>query len=301
MAESAKQKTGLGKGLSTLLGDVQDMKAGAAGQPETLVPIEKVRPNPLQPRTGFDEAELEELTESVRGKGIIQPLIVRPDPENPDGYMIVAGERRWRAAQRARLHEIPVVSRNLSDSECLEIGLIENIQRSDLNPMEEARAYRQLMEKFGHTQERLSEVIGKSRSFIANRLRLLNLPEDVQTHVRAGQLSAGHARALAAAPDPSALAQKAVNLRLSVRQAEELVKKAAERPKDGGGARRPRKDANTRVLEAALSAALKASVRIDLSGKDGSGRVVVGFSDLDQLQDICSLLRRAGINPGPAA
>ncbi len=299
MAAGGKQKPSLGRGLSTLLGDVRTPGADSGRLPEQTVPIERVRPNPLQPRTDFDDDQLRELTDSVREKGILQPLIVRPDPENADGFMIVAGERRWRAAQGARLHEIPVISRDLSDSECLEIGLIENIQRSDLNPIEEARAYRQLMDKFGHTQERLSAVIGKSRSFIANRLRLLNLPEEVRSLVRSGLLSAGHARALAAASDPGALARKAVNLRLSVRQTEELVKKTLETPPPDAGARRPGKDPGTRVLEAALSAALKTTVKIEMSGKGGAGRMLVGYSDLDQLQSLCSLLRRAGIDSDP--
>ncbi len=300
MAVSGPQKPNLGRGLSTLLGDLQPQAGDLEAVSEQLVPIEKLRPNPMQPRTDFDQDKLEELTNSIREKGILQPLIVRPDPENPAGWMIVAGERRWRAAQKARLHDIPVVSRDLSDAECLEIGLIENIQRSDLNPMEEARAYRQLMDRFSHTQENLSVVIGKSRSFIANRLRLLNLPEDVQQRVRAHELSAGHARALGVAPNPSRLAQKVVNLNLSVRQTEELVRKAIENPgPDDSSPRRVRKDANTRILEAALSASLKTAVRIEMAGKGGSGRVVLKYTDLDQLETLCNRLRRAGISPEP--
>ena len=293
MAAAGKEKTSLGRGLATLLGDAHQYTrttGSAAGQ---TVPVDKLRPNPMQPRRDFDTRSLEELTESVREKGIIQPLIIRPDPERDGGYMIVAGERRWRAAQQAQLHDIPVVIRELSDTESLEYALVENIQRSDLNPMEEALAYRQLIDRFGHTQEKLSAAVGKSRSFIANLLRLLNLPEDVQQLVRDGRLTAGHARALVVAEDPSAIAQTAVNLSLSVRQTEELVKRSATGGTDAGGGKN-RKDANTRVLEASLSAALRAKVSIDLSRKGESGRVVVGFKNLEHLDELCAALRKAG-------
>lgn len=301
MAAGNQQKSNLGRGLSTLLGELGAENLGSSKRAlEQMVPIEFIRPNPLQPRTEFDEDQLAELTESVSEKGILQPLILRPDPENPKGYMIVAGERRWRAAQRVQLHEIPAVIKELTDSECLEVGLIENIQRSDLNPMEEALAYRQLMQKFGHTQERLSAVVGKSRSFIANRLRLLNLPDKVKKHVRSGKLSAGHARALVSATEPSAIADQIVNLDLSVRQAEVLAKKSQDKTsKSGIPVQRRRKDANTRLLEASMSAALDAKVAINLSAQSGSsGRLVVEFKDLDQLQEIYNLIRRAGANRG---
>lgn len=296
MAKGGKPKASLGKGLTTLLSDLSVQDAGSTPPLDQLVPIEMIRANPLQPRREFNKNEQDELTESVKTIGIIQPLILRRDPDNQNAYMIVAGERRWRAAQRANLHEVPAVIRELSDNECLEVGLIENIQRSDLNPIEEASAFLQLVEKFGHTQERISDLIGKSRSFIANRMRLLHLPDDVQDHVRAGRLSAGHGIALAAGEDPSNLAQKTVDLHLSVKQAEELVKREKEKDNQSSTHTRPRKDANTRVLESALSAALKTKVKINLSGKKGAGSVVLGFADLDQLQNICDLLRRNSLD-----
>lgn len=293
MAATAKDRTGLGRGLATLLGDAHQDSGHAAGAADQTLPIDRLRPNPMQPRRDFDPQALEELTESVREKGVIQPLIVRPDPERGGGFMIVAGERRWRAAQQAQLHDIPVVIREMSDAESLECALVENIQRSDLNPMEEALAYRQLTDRFGHTQEKLSAVIGKSRSFIANLLRLLNLPEDVQQLVRDGRLTVGHARALVIAADPSAIAQTVINLSLSVRQTEELVKRSRAGGTGPGGGNK-RKDANTRTLEASLSAALRAKVSIDLARKGESGRVVVGFRDLEHLDELCAALQKAG-------
>ena len=302
MSADKKPKSNLGRGLSTLLGDFGTGNLDPSQpRPEQAVPIELIRPNPSQPRVKFDEDELAELAISVREKGIIQPLILRPDPENPEGYMIVAGERRWRAAQQVQLHEIPAVIRDVSDRECLEIGVIENIQRSDLNPLEEAQAYRQLMEKFDYTQEKLSSVMGKSRSFIANRLRLLNLPDDVKGYVRSGQLSAAHARTLAAATDPSALANKVVNLDLSVRQTELLTRKSHDKSTTENS--QPQgKDIHTRQMEASLSAALATRVTINRSIKGGevssAGRLIVEFKDLEQLDEINDLIRRAGTHRG---
>ncbi len=257
------------------------------------VPIEKLSPNPDQPRRGFDEDDLQDLAASIREKGIIQPLIVRPMGEG--AYQIVAGERRWRAAQIAQLHEVPVLVRDLDDTEVLEIAIIENIQRADLNPLEEALGFRQLMDRFGHTQEKLSQALGKSRSHIANLLRLLALPEDVQDLVREGKLSAGHARALVTADNPSELAQKVVRDGLSVRATEALVKNRARA--DSGGAtgarrRKTEKDADTRALEADLSANLGMKVSIE-HGKGGeSGRVVITYESLDQLDELCGRLTR---------
>jgi ParB family chromosome partitioning protein len=216
---SNKQKSrGLGRGLSALMADVAADQAvatdAAPRRADILVPIEQVRPNPDQPRRTFTEDELKDLAQSIREKGIIQPLIVR---RKDDSYEIVAGERRWRAAQIAKLHELPVILRDYDDTEVLEVAIIENIQRTDLNPVEEAAGYRQLMDKFGHTQEKLSEVLGKSRSYIANLIRLLNLPDDVQDMLTAGKRSAGHARALITAETPSVLAARVVAEGLSVR------------------------------------------------------------------------------------
>ncbi|MBT8458741.1 MAG: ParB/RepB/Spo0J family partition protein, partial [Boseongicola sp.] len=200
MAQAKQERRGLGRGLSALMADVDTAppqeSASALRRAETFIAVDRIRPNPDQPRRTFTEAALAELTSSVREKGIIQPLILRRDPSDADGFEIVAGERRWRAAQRAQLHEVPAIVRELDDTEVLELAIIENIQRADLNAIEEAAGYRQLMDRFGHTQEKLAEALGKSRSYIANLLRLLSLPEIVMEYVRSGELSAGHARAL---------------------------------------------------------------------------------------------------------
>lgn len=215
MTKKTERKS-LGRGLSALLADVNlddgnTSNNEAVQRPsETELPIERVYANPDQPRRTFTEKDLEDLTASVATKGVIQPLIVRPDPNNQDGYQIVAGERRWRAAQRAKLHNIPVLIRDLTDTEVLELAIIENIQRADLNAVEEAMGYRQLMDKFGHTQEKMAEALGKSRSHIANLLRLLNLPPEVLEYLQDGRISAGHARALVPAEDPVALAREII-------------------------------------------------------------------------------------------
>ena len=246
------ERKGLGRGLSALLADVATVdeaprpEAGAgtaAGVGRNVVPIDRIRANPDQPRRAFDEKELQDLAASIREKGVIQPLILRPHPVEAGQYEIVAGERRWRAAQMAAVHELPAVVRELSDTEVLELAIIENIQRADLNPLEEAHGYRQLMDRFGHTQERLAEALGKSRSHIANLLRLLTLPEPVLELVRAGKLTAGHARALVTASHPEALARKVVEGDLSVRQTEQLARAVAPVPGAGASgrpARRPR-------------------------------------------------------------
>ncbi len=292
---NGNERKHLGRGLSSLLGDRESETANpspAGNQYGHLAPIEMLRSNPQQPRRDFDPDELAELAASIKSSGIIQPILVRPDQEHGGHYVIVAGERRWRAAQLVQLHEVPIVVRDLSDSESLEIALIENIQRQDLNPMEEARAYRLLMDQFGHTQEQLSDSLGKSRSAIANLLRLLTLPEEVQEMVRTGQLSSGHARALVGSEDPAGLARQVVNLHLSVRQTEGLVRKAGERAAEPVARRT--KDADTRVLESGLSAALGTKVTLDLSRSGDSGRIVVKFKDLGQLDQLCNLINRAG-------
>ena len=290
MSDKRNERRGLGRGLSALMADV-----GVAGadepprprRPDLSVPVESLAPNPDQPRRDFDAAALEELAASIREKGIIQPLIVRPRGES--GYEIVAGERRWRAAQLAQLHEVPVLVREFSDTEVLEIAIIENIQRADLNPVEEAMGYRQLMERFGHTQERLAEALSKSRSHIANLLRLLTLPDEVQLHMREGRLSAGHARALITTPDPAALARQVIAKGLSVRETEALARKAAAPKSDRPATPRVEKDADTKVLEQDLSAALGMSVSIDHRGHDG-GVVTIRYRDLDQLDRLCQHL-----------
>jgi ParB family chromosome partitioning protein len=287
-------RRGLGRGLSALMADVH--LAGPDQGPSTrraelLLPIEKLEPNPQQPRLDFRQDELDSLADSIRQKGVIQPLIVRRKLGR-DVYEIVAGERRWRAAQLAQLHEIPVVVRDLDDAEVLEIAIIENIQRSDLNAIEEALGFRQLMTRFGHTQEKLAEALSRSRSHVANLLRLLTLPADVQDMVRDGKLSAGHARALIGHPKAFELAARIAERGLSVRDTEKLVKaEAATKPESKA---RPvtEKDADTRALEADLSANLRLKVTIDhRAGSDG-GQLAIRYDTLDDLDMLCRMLSR---------
>lgn len=298
MADNKIKKRGLGRGLSALMADVAPDAEGAAPNsgsvPEQFVPIERISPNPNQPRRRFSEGALSDLAASIREKGILQPLIVRRRGEG--AYEIVAGERRWRAAQLAKLHELPVLVRDFDDIEVLEVAIIENIQRADLNAIEEAAGYKQLIDKFGHTQEKMAEALGKSRSHIANLMRLLQLPEDVLDMVREGQLSAGHARALIMAASPSSLAGLIVKEGLSVRQAEKLVKKSNQQANGGeaGGKRKiqtkPAKDADTKALEGDLSAALKMKVQVNHQPDQDAGQVVITYDSLDDLDEICRLL-----------
>ncbi|PRX37176.1 chromosome partitioning protein, ParB family [Meinhardsimonia xiamenensis] len=297
MNDRKPERRGLGRGLSALIGDVTPNEMvqtpeGPAPKPEQFIPIEKIHPNPDQPRRSFSEEALAELGRSIKEKGIIQPLILRRSKRNPGEYEIVAGERRWRAAQLAQLHEVPAIIRDLDDSEVLEVAIIENIQRADLNPIEEAWGYRQLMERFGHTQEQIAEALGKSRSHVANMLRLLQLPEEVQQMVREGKLSSGHARALITTDNPLELARQVVTKGLSVRETEKLAKTAkGEEPTQQKKPRvKAEKDADTRALEADLSANLGMSVSIEHGGDDGSGRMVIRYRSLDQLDTLCALL-----------
>lgn len=295
MASAKDRKRGLGRGLSALMSDVAETEAVASAGPsaaEKLVPIEQIAPNPDQPRKRFADDDLTDLTNSIREKGIIQPLIVRSVGQ--DKFEIVAGERRWRAAQKAQLHELPVIVRDFTDVEVLEVAIIENIQRADLNPIEEAAGYRQLMDRFGHTQEKMAEALGKSRSHIANLLRLLNLPDQVLDMVRKGDLSAGHARTLVPAEDPVKLAQQIVKGGLSVRAAEALVKKEGAaletKASDKSAGREKEKDADTKALEGDLSANL--GMKVSLSHKPGqeSGQLVVQYKSLEELDELCRLL-----------
>ncbi|MDI9349508.1 MAG: ParB/RepB/Spo0J family partition protein [Candidatus Symbiobacter sp.] len=227
------RKRGLGRGLSSLLGEDDAAPVSVSPQAISRLPIDLLLPNPWQPRQVFNPEAMESLVASVRERGVIQPILVRASQDQPGHYQIIAGERRWRAAQAAKLHEIPVVVRQLSDSEALELALIENIQRSDLSPLEEAKAYRRLMDEFHHTQEILAQSLGKSRSHIANSLRLLSLPESVQKLIEQGKLSSGHARALITAPDPVLLAEQVIALDLSVRETEKLAQQAkGKSPRD---------------------------------------------------------------------
>jgi len=302
MAKKPQERRGLGRGLSALMADVNlDSPAPGAAQGggeiarrgEIAVPIESLAPNPEQPRRDFAQENLDELAASIREKGVIQPLIVRRDPAGGPGYQIVAGERRWRAAQMAQLHMVPVLVRELDDTEVLEVAIIENIQRADLNAVEEATAYRQLMERFGHTQEALARALGKSRSHIANVLRLLNLPGEVLVMLREGRLTAGHARAMVTAPDPAALARQVVAKGLSVRETERLARASDAGPKPRGGpaARRaPEKDADTRALEADLSASLGMKVALEHGSAGEGGQMVIRYTSLDDLDELCRRL-----------
>lgn len=294
MAEK-KERRGLGRGLSALMADVvAEPEVGAEGEEVTprradrILSVDQIAPNPDQPRRTFAKEALEELSNSIAEKGIIQPLIVRPDPTQADMFQIVAGERRWRAAQMAQLHEVPVLIRELDDTEVLEIAIIENIQRADLNPVEEAAGYQQLMERFGHTQEKLAEALGKSRSHIANLMRLLSLPETVLEMLREGQLSAGHARALITSGDAEALARQVVAKGLSVRETEKLVKKPKAEPKAKPSS--AEKDADTKALELDLSAGLGMKVRINHRPNSEKGELVLSYETLEQLDDICRRL-----------
>lgn len=290
MANTTKHQRGLGRGLSALMADIEPAvtetaQRASAGRTETFIPIEKIYPNPDQPRRHFDVDDLNGLAESIRSKGIIQPLVVRAHPRKLGEFEIVAGERRWRASQMAQLHDLPVVVREFSDTDVLEIAIIENIQRADLNPIEEAIGYRQLMDKFDHTQEKMAVALGKSRSHIANTLRLLALPEDVQVLVETGKLSSGHARALITASNASELAQIVVTRGLSVRQIEKLVREPKIPKKDWPAV--PGKDADTRALEGDLSAALNMGVSIAHNPGQEGGSVTIHYKDLEQLDELC--------------
>ena len=292
--EKKTERRALGRGLSALMADVSldpsRIAPAQAARGEMLVPVARLIPNPDQPRRTFDPEALEELAASLRQKGVIQPLIVREIPGS-EQFEIVAGERRWRAAQIAQLHDLPVIVRAFSDSEVLEIAIIENIQRADLNAIEEALAYRQLMDRHGHTQEKIAEALSRSRSHIANLLRLLTLPEDVQVLVREGKISSGHARALITHSNASELARQIVARGLSVRAVEDLVRKALTQ---GKTQKQPAKtyegDADTRALEADVAASLKMGVRIDHRAGDEAGRLIVSYQTLDDLDRLCRLL-----------
>jgi ParB family chromosome partitioning protein len=302
MAQPPKKTSkprGLGRGLSALMADIPtepEASAAASGAryADLIVPIEKVVPNPDQPRRQFVQDDLDDLTNSIREKGVIQPLIVRPSPHIEGSFEIVAGERRWRASQLAKRHEVPVIVREYNDVEVLEVAIIENIQRADLNSIEEAAGYKALMEKFGHTQEMLGEALGKSRSHIANLMRLLHLPEAVQDYVVAGDLSAGHARALVTSENPLELARIVVKKGLSVRDTEKLAKadKEGVKPKKKALSKPSEKDADTRSLESDLSAAISMKVAIAHKAGTEGGALTIAYKDLDDLDAICQILSR---------
>ena len=286
-----EERRRLGRGLAALLGDMAEPEIAAAERTGSKrVPIELVHPNPRNPRRSFGEEDLADLAQSIREKGVVQPILVRPAKGAANHYEIIAGERRWRASQRAGQHEIPVIVQEVSDKEALELAIIENVQRADLNPLEEAFGYEQLIAEFGYTQQDLGQVIGKSRSHVANTLRLLKLPETVKEHLRAGRLTAGHARALVGATDPAGLAQKIVDEGLTVRDAEALAQ--APKPADAPKLGRPKKDkdADTLALEKTLSDVLGLVVSIDHKA-DGTGRLEVRYRTLEQLDEVCRRLQ----------
>ncbi|TGY89007.1 ParB/RepB/Spo0J family partition protein [Marinicauda algicola] len=302
-AEKETRTRGLGRGLSALFDEGEEADAirgeSAAQKPADAagvreIPIELIEPNPDQPRKRFTEADLAELAESVAEKGLLQPLLVRPLPGDGDRYQIVAGERRWRAAQRARLHQVPVIVREFTDRETLEIAIVENVQRADLNAVEEARAFKQLIENFGHTQDEVARAVGKSRAHIANTLRLLALPRPVLDRLEAGEITPGHARAIASATDPAALAERIVREGLSVRAAESLARQsgAPTRPGSGPKAKGGEKDPDTRALEADLSDRL--GLEVDLRHAGEAGELRIRYSSLEQLDDLCRRLSQAG-------
>ena len=287
-----KDRKGLGRGLSALMADIDhDTKIisnTVSNTSSNMLPIEKVIANPNQPRQDFNKEDLEDLTRSIASRGIIQPIIVRVSKENNDLYQIVAGERRWRAAQKAQLHEVPVVVRDFTDEELLEVAIIENVQRSNLNPVEEALAYKALIDNFNYTQEQVATGLGKSRSHVANLLRLLNLPEKVLKYVRVGSLSSGHARTLVGHKQALALANIMIEENMSVREAEIYVKQRLDRK--NLNKKINRKDADTRALEADLFTNIKMKVSIDHKEIKGSGKLIISYNDLDELEKLCSIL-----------
>jgi ParB family chromosome partitioning protein len=287
-SEEGGKRRGLGRGLSALLGeDEADLVELDKVRSSKTVAVELIHPGRFQPRHGFDEDRINDLVESIKEKGILQPILVRRDPENRNHYEIIAGERRWRAAQLAQLHEVPVIVKDLSDGEALEVALVENLQRQDLSPLEEADGYRRLMDEFEHTQEDLAKAVGKSRSHVANMMRLLGLPDAVKEMVEKGQLTAGHARALLAAGDPIVVARKVAAKGLNVRQTEKLVQaeSGAKGKKTPAGKSGKGVDADTAALERDLGNLLGLKVNIKFHGQ-GGGQLIIHYSSLEQLDDV---------------
>lgn len=313
MSDPAEDNRGrpsrLGRGLSALIGEVEAMNVRPAAQPSAggdresapanegsagpgEIAIDAIRRNPAQPRRTFTEENLRELADSLKAKGVLQPILVRPDPKEAGKYQIIAGERRWRAARMAGLATIPAVVRNVDELELLEIGIIENVQRADLNPIEEAEAYDALMKRFGRTQESLATSVGKSRAHITNTLRLLQLPEAARVHVREGRISAGHARAALGAPNPEGLIELAVQKGMSVREVEARAREERDsapiETKSATSAQPPVKDINTEALEADISRTLGLDVDIR-HGRNG-GEIRIKYRDLEQLDEVCRRL-----------
>lgn len=283
----------LGRGLAALIGDI-DRPAptqAPAPMPDRTVPVEFISPNPRNPRRTFADAELEDLSASLKQHGIVQPVVVRPSKAAPGRYEIIAGERRWRAAQRAGLTSIPVIVRDVDDRMALELAIVENVQRADLNPVEEALGYQQLIDEHEYVQSDLAQIIGKSRSHVANTLRLLKLPQNIRDMLVDGSLSAGHARTLVTAEDPTALAQKIIRDGLSVRQAEALAQKGPDKPASSSAKHVPEeKDADTRALEQLLSNVI--GLNVTVNHREKGGEVRISYKTLEQLDDLCRRLQR---------
>ncbi|WP_294535638.1 ParB/RepB/Spo0J family partition protein [uncultured Rhodoblastus sp.] len=288
MAEEAR--TRLGRGLAMLIGDTPSLEQDAQGYAQTKAPIEFLRPNPRNPRQSFDEAELQELAESIRERGIIQPILVRHLVGMTNVYEIIAGERRWRAAQRVGLHEVPIVVVEADDRQSLEFAIIENVQRSDLNALEEAMGYERLTAEFSYNQTDLAKIIGKSRSHVANTIRLLKLPEEAKKYLVDGSISAGHARALLSVENPERMARQIVDEGLTVRDVERLVQERAAPPENKAPAKAPQeKDADTRALEKLLTDLLGLTVKINHKGETGDVRIQ--YKSLEQLDLLCKRLQ----------
>jgi ParB family chromosome partitioning protein len=288
MADEARSR--LGRGLAALIGDVGEESASVERtRSQRRVPIEFLKPNPRNPRHSFADAELDELAASIRERGIIQPILVRATRGAPDHYEIIAGERRWRAAQRAGLHDVPIVLLEVGDREALELAIIENVQRADLNALEEAAGYQALIDEFRHSQDEVAKIVGKSRPHVANTLRLLKLPDAVKAHIVAGKLSAGHARMLVGKPNAAELADEIVARGLNVRQVEDLTRDGAT-PARKPRAPRAEKDADTVALEKRVSDALGLKVSVDHRGEGGV--LHVHYASLDQLDDVLRRLER---------
>jgi ParB family transcriptional regulator, chromosome partitioning protein len=296
MTSEQNSKKRLGRGLAALIGDA-DRPADGNGErslePDRVVAIELLRANSRNPRRSFDSGELADLASSIAEHGMVQPILVRPEEKGP-GYEIIAGERRWRAAQQARLHEVPVIVREASDREALELAIIENIQRADLNPLEEAAGFRQLMEEHGYSQAELGNTLGKSRSHVANTLRLLKLPDSVQAMLVSGELSAGHARTLVTAADPVVLARRIVAEGLSVRQAEALSGSTSAESSGRRSTKRGKAAKSTDIVALEREIEEQLGLKVDISHRSGgSGTVRIAYSDLEQLEGLCRRIQFA--------
>jgi ParB family chromosome partitioning protein len=295
LAMAEEMRSRLGRGLASLIGDVGG-EAAHVERPrgQRKVPIEFLKPNPRNPRRAFSEAELGELADSIKQHGLIQPIVVRPVKGAQDRYEIIAGERRWRASQAAGLHEVPIVPLDVSDSDALELAIIENVQREDLNPMEEAQGYHALAGEFKRSQEEIARIVGKSRSHVANMMRLTKLPAEVQAFISQGQISAGHARALIGVPDPLAAAKRILEQGLNVRQTEELAheegvpERKTQKPRAGGKA----KDADTVALEKRVSDAL--GLTVSVNHRNPGGTVQINYRNLEQLDEVMRRLAKSG-------